>query len=88
MINYIIYKKLVDLSIEDAFTYLKKLSRKIINTQKDMHDLLINKRLLSTFLNFLFKKYIIIKDVIEAQKNLDLNLTIQKLLKKETQLKA
>jgi len=53
-----------------------------------MHDLSINKRLLSTFLNFLSKKYIIIKDVIEAQKNLDLNLTIQKLLEKETQLKV
>jgi len=46
------------------------------------------KRLLSTLLNFLFKEYMIIKDVIEAQKNLNLNSTIQKLLEKETQLKT
>ncbi len=32
LINYVTYKKPADLSIEDAFTYLKKLNRKIIGT--------------------------------------------------------
>jgi len=88
LVDYITYKKPVDLSIEDALTYLKKLSRKIIGTQKGMHDLSTDRRLLSALLNSLPEEYMVIKDAIEAQKDPNLDLAIQKLLEKEAQLKA
>lgn len=82
------YKKSPDKTIEETWTELSKLARKIAHTQSDMKGLSTPERRLQTLLQSLPAEYDVIRDAIDAQDNPDHERAIQKLQEKEAQLLA
>ena len=76
------------MNIETIYTNITKKSRKIAEFQSDMKIMIIFARRLQILLQFLFSEYDIIRDVIDAQINFDVEIFIQKLLEKKTQFKT
>ena len=84
----ITYKKSFDIDIESTYTNIIKKSRKIAKLQLDMKIMITFARRLQTLLQFLLNEYVIIRDVIDAQIDFDVEIFIQKLQEKKTQLKV
>ena len=61
--------------------------QKIIDTQFDIKRLYCNNKLIQTLLVFLLTKYITIRDIFDAQDDLDVDIILQRLQKKEILLK-
>jgi len=64
------------------------LKRKIVEIQFDIKRLYCNNKLIQTLLVFLLAKYITIRDTLDTQDNLDVNIVLQKLQEKKVLLKA
>ncbi len=86
--DYMGYKKPADQSIQEAWTHLKKLGRKISDTQPDMKGLCRNDRLVQTLLASLPTEYMTTRDTLDAQGYLDVDIVLQRLQEKEASLKA
>ena len=76
------------MNIETIYTNITKKNRKIAELQFDMKVMITSARRLQTLLQFLFSEYDIIRDVIDAQINSDVEIFIQKLLEKKAQFKT
>ncbi len=64
------------------------MKRKIVEIQFDIKRLYCNNKLIQTLLVFLLAKYITIRDTLDTQDNLDVNIVLQKLQEKKVLLKA
>ena len=76
------------MSIETIYTNIFKKSRKVAILQIDLIDLTKLERRFQTLLQFLLSKYDVIRDVIDAQNNSNIDKFIQKLQEKKTQFKT
>ena len=76
------------MSIEKAYTDIFKKSRKIAIMQSDMIALTKSERRFQIFLQSLFFEYDVIRDVIDILNNSNIDKFIQKLQRKEAQLKT
>ena len=88
MMDFAIYKKPADKTIDETWTEIFKLTRKFYATQSELKVLTTFKKRLTIFLRRLSDEYMNIRDHIDAQNKPDVETAIQKLQKKEAQLKA
>ena len=86
--EFISYKMLVNTFINEAWTHLSKLDRKIAVTQSDINSLSKSEWCFQVLLQALSEEYTIICDVIDVQDNFNIEWDLQKLQEKETQLKT
>ncbi len=75
-------------SIDEVWTHLSKLGRKIASTQPDMAGLSKPERRFQALLQALPEDYTVIRDAIDAQDTRDVERGLQKLQEKEAQLRA
>lgn len=88
MIDLIIYKKPVNKTIDEAWTKIFKLTKRLCVIQLNLKMLTTSKKRFATLLRSLSDEYNNVRDVINAQNNADVNIAIQKLQEKEAQLKT
>ena len=80
------YKKFSNMNIEFIYIDITKKSRKIAKLQSNMKSIALLARRFQTLLQSLLDEYNIIRDVIDAQINSNIETSIQKLQEKKTQL--
>lgn len=86
--EFIGYKMPVGVFIDETWTHLSRLGRKIAATKSDMAGLSKLERRFQALLQALLKDYMMIRDAINAQDTPDVERGLQKLQEKEAQLKA
>lgn len=86
--DFTIYKKLADKTIDKAWIEIFKLTQKFCVTQSELKVLTTLKERLTILLRGLSNEYMNIQDHIDAQNKSDIETAIQKLQEKEAQLKA
>ena len=86
--DFISYKMEVGVTIDEAWTHLSKLGRKVAATQKDMAGLAKPERRFQQLLQALPDGYVVIRDAIDAQDDPNIERGIRKLQEKEAQLQA
>ncbi len=79
---------LMNIFIEKTWTYLVKLTQKIVATQKDINNLFKSKHCFQVLLQLLPDEYTVIQDIIDAQNKSDIEKRLQKLQEKKAQLKT
>ena len=87
-VNYINYKKPAETSIEEAWTELSKMARKITSARPDVKNQYTQVERLGALLRSLPEEYNTIRDWIDMQPIVDVANSIAKLEEKEAQLKA
>lgn len=82
------YNKSPEVSIRSIYTDITKKSRKIAELQPNLKALVTSRRRFQTLLQSLPQEYDVIRDVIDAQDDLDIEKYIQKLEEKEAQIRV
>ena len=88
IVEYIAYKMLVNTFINEAWTHLNKIDKKMFTIKSKLKFLCDSEKHFQSLLQTLSKEYSGIWDRIDTQVNSDIKISLQKLQKKKTLLKA
>ena len=88
LVEYVAYKMLTNTSINEAWTHLGKIGKKMFTTKSKLKFLCDPEEHFQSLLQALPKEYSGIWDGIDTQVNPDIETSLQKLQEKEALLKA
>ena len=88
LMKYVTYKMLINIFIDEAWTYLDKIDKKMFIIKSNLKFLCDLTEHFQSLLQTLSKKYSDIWDEIDTQVNSDIKTSLQKLQEKKTLLKA
>ena len=88
LVEYVAYKMPANTSINEAWTHLGKIDKKMFITKSKLKFLCDPEKCFQSLLQALSKEYSGIWDRIDAQVNPDIKTSLQKLQEKEALLKA